>query len=194
VKRSTFLFAFVDYLFFLVINILFILSLASMSVKKPDANVLERAEFVITLEWNDDANADVDLWMADPKGGIVYYNNRQKNFMTLDRDDLGHSTDTTLVDGEKQVIAINREVITIRGVLPGEYIINAYLYGRFDTGPLNVKVNVTKLQPFAQVYRGTVIMNDIGEERTMVRFIMDEKGVVTGVNTLPEETLVRRER
>jgi hypothetical protein len=37
-------------------------------------------------------------------------------------------------------------------------------------------------------------MNDIGEERTMVRFIMDEKGVVTGVNTLPEETLVRRER
>ncbi|MDO8360864.1 MAG: hypothetical protein Q7T08_12625 [Devosia sp.] len=44
--------------------------------------------------------------------------------MTLDRDDRGNFLDTVEVNGTKVQIALNQETVSVRGIVPGEYIVN----------------------------------------------------------------------
>jgi len=49
--------------------------------------------------------------------------------MHLDKDDLGYANDVVYnANGKISKVNINREVVTIRGIIPGEYIINAHHY------------------------------------------------------------------
>ena len=99
---------------------LFIFYAMLITQQKPkEGNVIEKAEYIITMEWDDNSMSDIDLWVSDPKGGIVFFGRKSINFLNLDRDDLGGSTDTVDVDGEKKIIPINREVVTIRGIIKG---------------------------------------------------------------------------
>ena len=46
----------------------------------------------------------------------------------LDRDDLGNPNDSRLINGEVVLNKSNREVVTVRGIAPGDYFINLHLY------------------------------------------------------------------
>ena len=122
---------FTDLLFNILVGFAFLFIIAFILIK-PEAKKHDferRAEFIVVLEWNHDASDDIDLYVQDPTGGRVSFRNPRVNFMHLDKDDLGHVNDVVMnVDGIITRVNINREVVTIRGIIPGEHIINVHYY------------------------------------------------------------------
>lgn len=187
---------FIDILFNILVGIAFLFIVAFVLIK-PESKKEDferKAEFVIMMEWPSERHEDMDLWVQDSSGGQCSYRAPQINFMHLDKDDLGRRNDTVQVAGKTVVVNINREVVTIRGIMAGEYIINAHMYsnsgrpvmmdGKLQhaktAGPLDVTVEVVKLEPaFTVLHKGTLTFNEKGEEQTFFRFTIDPNGKVT---------------
>jgi hypothetical protein len=111
----------------------------------------------------------------------------------LDRDDRGVSNDTIVINGQRVVNPLNQEVVTLRGIAPGEYTVNLHYYDTRNGEPVPVNVSVVKVNPQAVVvYYGTVTLVRKGDESTAARFSLDAQGNVVDVNTLPK-TLVQRQ-
>ena len=143
--------AFTDLLFNVLIGFAFMFIVAFILINpvEKDADIESKAEFMIIMEWDDKSAYDVDLWMEDPVGNIVGFPNMNAGLLHLDKDDLGQSNDRViLADGTTKTIYLNREVMTIRGIVPGEYIVNNHLYsmkGQQSQGPIEVITKIIKL-------------------------------------------------
>lgn len=142
-----------------------------------------RSEFIITASWPDQSQDDVDLWIQDPLGNILFYARRDSEIMHLDRDDRGLINDIYVKkDGTKENIEINREVASIRGILSGEYTVNLHMFAKRDSTEIPVVVEIIKVNPYELVHKQTIIMTSNNQEVTVVRFIIDRSGFVTSTN------------
>ena len=147
---------FTDLLFNILVGFAFLFIIAFLLIK-PEAKKADferKAEFVIVMEWDHDQPDDIDLYVQDPTQNKVHFRLPITNFMYLDKDDLGYANDVVKnVDGTVTKVNINREVVTIRGIIAGEYIINAHYYSSrewtrgvlstntYDTAPAVVATN-----------------------------------------------------
>ena len=186
---------FYDMLFNMLIAFVFcfIIALLAMNPKALKAgDVPAKAEFIITLSWPDYDPNDIDTWVQNPAGDTVWFRAREAGLMHLDRDDRGLSNDTITVNGRDIVNPLNQEVVTLRGIAPGEYIVNAHYYETKNEQAVPVTVSVVKVNPRAEVvYYGQVTLARKGDEITVVRFTVLPDGSVNSINTLPK-SLVRR--
>jgi hypothetical protein len=99
------------------------------------------------------------------------------------------------VNGRTIQNPLNQEIVTIRGIVPGEYVVNAHEFLAGSEGKIPVSVKVEKLNPTAAVvYYGTHDFERKGQEDTFVRFTLDAEGKVGDVNTGPPVSLVRAVR
>jgi len=175
--------SFVDVLFNLVLGVtmLFILAMMLISVQPKKANITTKAEFVITLTWDEKNNDDIDIWIEDPAGEVVFFREKEKGLTHLDRDDLGDTNDTVLMpDGTTFRYPYNQEIVTIRGIIPGEWTVNVHMYRKKSTEILAIaEVKVEKLNPSVTLiaYQRIELPND-KDEKTVVRFTMDNNGNV----------------
>ena len=122
-----------DFLFNLLIGFVFLFVVAFLLINPPTkkSDAPKKAEYLITIELDKDANDDVDLWVKDPMGNIVSFTNKMGGLLNLEKDDLGWQNDKWLQpNGTEVVIPINREVITIRGIVPGKYQVAAHIYSK----------------------------------------------------------------
>src|SRR5579862_9326676 len=116
----------------IVLNVLLgftFLVLIALALVKPEAkagSVDIKAEVLITVSWPDGLPDDVDTYVEDPQGNIVWYFAKEKGLMNLDRDDRGNFHDTIVVNGETIQNPLNQETVSIRGIVPGEYVVNVY--------------------------------------------------------------------
>jgi len=186
---------FYDMLFNMLIAFVFcfIVALLAMNPKALKAgDIPAKAEFIITVSWPDLNPNDIDTWVQDPGGNLVWFRAREAGLMHLDRDDRGLANDTIVVNGKQIVNPLNQEVVTLRGIAPGEYTVNAHYYDSKDGKPVEVTVAIVKVNPRAEiVYYGQVIVARKGDEATAARFTVLPDGSVTNANTLPK-TLVQR--
>ena len=191
--------AFTDLLFNVLIGFAFMFIVAFILINpvEKDAEIEAKAEFMIIMEWDDKSHYDIDLWMQDPVGNIVGFPNMHAGLLHLDKDDLGQSNDTViLADGSTKVIYLNREVMTIRGIVPGEYIVNNHLYsmkGQHGRGPMEVTTKIIKLNPYGEVHTGVVTLPVHGAEETVVRFTISPTGSVTSKNQRQKRFAGRRQ-
>ena len=187
---------FYDILFNILIAfvMLFIVALLAINPKaKKAGDIPAKAEFIITVSWEDNSPDDVDTWVQDPKGDLLWFRQRDIGLMHLDRDDRGAANNSVIANGRTITNPIRQEIATLRGFMPGEYVVNAHYYDSRDGKPVDVSVSVVKINPRAEiVYYGTVQIPSKGDERTLVRFTLDGAGKVTDVNTLPK-TIVERQ-
>jgi hypothetical protein len=171
---------------------LFAVALVVMNPKAKTGVIDAKAEFIITVTWPDLDPNDIDAWVQDPAGNLVWFRSREAGMMHLDRDDRGLANDTIVINGQKVVNPLNQEVVTIRGFAPGEYTVNLHYYESHDGKPVDVTVSVVKVNPRAEVvYYGSVNLPRRGDEATAVRFHVDRDGGVTGVNTLAKRLVER---
>jgi hypothetical protein len=177
----------------IVLNVLLgftFLVLIALALVKPEAkagSVDIKAEVLITVSWPDGAEDDVDVYVRDPLGNIVWYFGKEKGLLNLERDDRGAFHDTVLVNGARVENPLNQETVTLRGIVPGEYVVNIYDYSSMTKGNLPVAVRVEKLNPKVSViFYGVHDLTRTGEEATMVRFTLDSDGKVTDINNRPE--------
>jgi hypothetical protein len=181
---------FYDMLFNILIAFVFcfIIALLSMNPKARKAgDIPAKAEFIITVTWPDMNPNDIDSYVEDPNGNLVWFKQREAGLMHLDRDDRGLAGDTLVVNGKEIANPLNQEVVTIRGIAAGEYTVNVQYYDSKNQEAVEVNVSVVKVNPQADVvFYGTVPLKRKGDEKTAVRFSVDADGKVVNVNTLPK--------
>lgn len=185
---------FYDMLFNLLIAFVFcfIVALLAMNPKALKAgDVPAKAEFLLTLAWPDGNPNDVDTWVQGPTGELLWFRAREVGLMHLDRDDRGLENDRIVVNGRTLINPINQEVVTIRGIAAGEYVVNAHYYDTKDQQPVEVTLTVVKVNPKAEVvFHGQQKLARKGDEVTMARFSIDNEGRVNDIGTL-EKILVK---
>lgn len=173
--------ALLGFTFLFMVAILFMNPIAKLGT----ANL--KAEFIITLTWPDDQPDDLDIWVEDPHGEIVSYLQRDAGWLHLDRDDRGSLNDTIEINGEKVVHPVNQEVVTMRGIISGEYIVNVYYYETVTRGPVPATVQIDKINPELEtVFFERVVLEKQDDEKTVVRFRVSDRGEVVGVDRRPK--------
>ena len=186
--------AFTDLLFNALLGFAFMFFISFALIQKPvdEGNIESKAEFIISVEWKDYHPDDVDLIVEDPQGNSVYFQNKEDGLMHLDRDDRGTLADRLIIDGVNVENPANQEIITIRGIMAGEYIVNLLHYKANFVVPLKTKVKIEKINPRLEiVYFGDHFLTKTGDELTAVRFFLDEKGNVQDLNFI-EKLLITK--
>ena len=194
-RRSDIGIGFTDLLFNALLGfvVMFVLAFLLINPIARTGAVDPKAEFLITLTWPDGRPEDVDLYVADPADNLVWFRQREAGLMHLDRDDLGQRNDVVEMAGRRIANPLNQEVVAIRGIVPGEFVVNVHLYraNGGDTVPATVKVE--KLNPSVEVvFYGTVVLVAQGDERTAVRFAVGADGRVRDVNQLAKRIVPLR--
>ncbi|MCP5271263.1 MAG: hypothetical protein H6932_08515 [Burkholderiaceae bacterium] len=171
---------------------LFAIALLAMNPKAKTGVIDAKAEFIVTVTWPDMDPNDIDTWVQDPSGNLVWFRAREAGLMHLDRDDRGTANDTLVINGQQVINPLNQEVVTVRGYAPGEYTVNVFYYETRNGQPVDVTVSVVKVNPRAEVvFYGTVPLARKGDEATAVRFSVNRDGGVDGVGTLPKKLVER---
>jgi hypothetical protein len=186
---------FYDMLFNMLIAFVFcfIIALLAMNPKALKAgDIPSKAEYIISVSWPDMNPNDIDTWVQGPSGDMVWFRAREAGLMHLDRDDRGLANDTIVVNGKQIINPLNTEVVTIRGIEPGEYTVNVQYYESKNNEPVEVTVSVIKVNPRADVvFYGQLTLARKGDEATAVRFTVLPDGAVTNANTLPKKLVQR---
>jgi hypothetical protein len=173
-----------------VVAFLFFIALLAIAPQANEGKVDSKAEFIITMDWPDNHPDDLDLFVQDAAGNIVWYRHREAGFMVLERDDRGGANDFILVNGKKIASPIREEIVTVRGIVPGEYTVNISHFQAITGQPVPATVKVQKLNPTTQVIFDNVITVDhTGDEKTAVRFVLDQAGNVVDVNSRPKSLI-----
>ena len=178
---------FIDLLFnaLLGFTFLFLVAVIFMNPEARKGRINLKAEYIISVTWPESLADDIDLWVQDPTGETVSYLNKEASWLHLDRDDRGEVNDTVLIDGREVIYPINQEVVTLRGIIPGEYTVNLHYYAAAGSGPVDTLVKVEKVNPTLRtVYVRQLTLERQDEEQTAVRFTLDLEGQVSGINTL----------
>jgi hypothetical protein len=180
---------FIDLLFNALLGFTFLFLIAVMFIN-PEARkgrVDLKAEYIISVTWPDQLADDIDLWVQDPIGETVSYLSKDADWLHLDRDDRGEINDTIVIDGKQVIYPINQEVVTIRGIIPGEYIVNLYYFAAAQARPVEALVKIEKVNPTLQtMYVRKVLLSRQDEEQTVVRFTLDATGKVLHISELPK--------
>jgi hypothetical protein len=167
-----------------VVAFLFFIALLAIAPDAKDGKIDSKAEFIVTMDWPDKHPDDLDLFVQDPAGNIAWYRHREAGFMVLERDDRGGANDFILVNGKKISSPIREEIVTIRGIVPGEYTVNVSHFQATTGAAVPVTIKVQKLNPTAQVvFDNAVMVDHTGDEKTAVRFTLDDNGKVVDVNS-----------
>lgn len=180
---------FTDLLFnaLLGFTFLFLVAIMFMNPESKSGIIDPKAEYLLTITWEDFSPDDIDVWVENPKGGILYFRNTAVGLLHLDRDDRGMVNDTIEVNGEKIVNPLNQEVVTLRGVVQGEYVVNLHYYKSESGKPVDVSFRLVKVNPMLEVvYYGTAKLEDEGTEKTALRFNINSDGKITDINFLPK--------
>lgn len=171
--------------FLLALTFLFMITLIALNPPPKEGLIDPKAEYIVTATWDDFNADDIDTWVEDPDGKVVWFRNPAAGLMHLDRDDRGMAGDTIMVNGKEVVNPLNQEVVTLRGTLPGEYVVNLHYYASTTMKPVTATVRVVKVNPKLEVvYYGSVTLEQKGAEKTAVRFSLGRDGHVQGMNTL----------
>lgn len=180
---------FLDVLFCCLAVLIVIISLLHDSKKKADnPSPPQNAIYQVIMTWDDMSKSDIDLWGEDPNGNKVGFKRREGGdncLMSLARDDLGNRGD--YVEPDKNINK-NFEVISIRGLVEGEYIFNCHFYAKKDDiSATKVRAKLVKVKPAADIVEKEVVLFSDGDEQTFFRFSIDKDGNVVDINDLPKQ-------
>jgi hypothetical protein len=154
---------------------------------------------MVVIEWPSKFNDDIDLWVKSPDGKTVSFVKKEAGIMNLEKDDLGVANDSTVDEyGQRKVIYINREVITIRGILAGQYQVAAHVYSmRPKNGsnaeiPQVIKFKLIKINPYKEHIILEKFYNVRGQVITLANFWVDKNGKFVKYNTIENNIVTRR--
>jgi hypothetical protein len=173
-----------------VVAFLFFIALLAMNPEAKEGKIDTKAEFIITSGWPDNHPDDIDLYVEDPLGNIVWYHEREAGWMLLDRDDRGGLNNSLTVAGRRILSPIRQETVSIRGIIAGEYTVNVHYYLATQTAPVPVSVKIEKVNPTVDViFYDTLVLQKMGQEITAARFKLDDTGKVVDVNRRPKSLI-----
>ena len=187
--------AFVDLLFNLLVGFtsLFIIAFLMINPVSQTGQTTPPVRMFVEIEWDNELTQDMDLFVRGPNGDTVYYANKDGGYVVLQRDDLGSTNDTYILNGERIVIKRNYEIANFSDLPAGEYVIGVFYFSRLGD-PIDVKTTVRSISPHRLVYEGTAEALTPRTERTLLSFVIDKDGKVTDLNTEVQIPITGRRR
>jgi len=185
---------FTDLLFNILLGfiLLFFIAVLFLNPAKDTGKIDIDAQYVITVTWPDNSPDDIDTWVEDPSGHVTWFRNRNSGLVHLDRDDRGMLNDTLEVSGQTIENPLNQEVAAIRGVAPGEYVVNLHYYESETNEAVPVSVRVARVNPvYTVAYYGVTTLAEKNSEKTAVRFTLLSDGSIDDVNQRPKRLVPR---
>lgn len=173
---------------FLMTNLALVLGIVMLSnVEHKRKKVVEEprglrteGKYAIVLQWSEQSHDDVDLYVRDPRGHVVYFGARELGEMHLEHDDQGNWKTAPVAPTRK-----HEERVIIRGTFPGEYIVNVHMYNKRDATPTLVSVRLVTLKGLDdEAAQREIELAVNGAEATAFRFTLLENGTVGETNTL----------
>lgn len=174
-------------------------------------------ELIIEIRWPDERDIDIDLWSMAPKEiSAIGYSNMTGVTMNLLRDDLGHYLDnsksekgnfnqyTQKPERKNSFSTLNYENAYSRGLPEGKYTFNVHLFNsrEVDGGNRNLETCVPVDFKASIKYNNnkggteTILTTTnelcrIGEEKTIVSFIINDEGKVDPESINSLQTKIR---
>lgn len=187
--------SFMDFAFILICCIMLFFIQTLVKIQKKNQGIQHKAEFIITMTWDKKDVNDMDLWLKDPNGNIIYYKDKKSNAMFLDRDDLGQGNDKIVINGQEKIIEINQEIISIRAIVPGRWILAVHFYKRYDKNPpgtkIPVEIQMSKMNPEVKiVFNETREMSYTWQETTVAIFDMTADGKIENIELMGQMPMV----
>ena len=156
--------SFIDKLYILLCLFVlqFIIAFLHINPVAKEGIIDPETKLMVVMKWPELSVADIDLWAKGPDGSVVGYVNKDKKYMILERDDLGVSNDTIVINGKKTVIQRNIEMMTFNELPKGEYVINVHNYPHgfrsYESDfkeepayPIPVTIEIMKINPFSVI-------------------------------------------
>jgi len=186
--------SFLDLLFnmLLAFTALFVLSFALINQNKDQSksSVEVKAELIVTMTWPDDMDNDIDIYIEDPLGNLLFFRSREVGLMHLDRDDLGFRNDMVDTPQGPVKYPYNREIVTFRGYHQGEYCVNVHAYKMNDKRPCPVTIQVDKINPKLKTMMiSQAVLESQGDEKTALRFKLNKDGEIESSNTIQKKMI-----
>ena len=159
----------------LVLAFLGLLLMSEEKAKKFDTEGIKPPVFaLIIVTWSNEINVDVDLHLRCPTGEMVNYVRREACFANLERDARGKTSDWSIVDGKRVEVVNNREVVSFRNPVPGEWFVSVHWYNGQHPDPVAVRIEIIRLEPSVQtVFTREVVLKKPFSEESVVRFQMN---------------------
>jgi hypothetical protein len=167
-----------------VVAFMFFLAYLAINTDAKQGKIDTKAQMLVTVSWPDNHPDDIDTYVEDPQGNIVWYHVMEAGLMSLDRDDRGDYKNMIVVNGQTIRNPIRQEIVQMRGLIPGEYVVNIHHYLATTPDPVPVSVTVEKINPKVEVvFYDRPFLDHTGDEKTAVRFTIAEDGNVSDINT-----------
>jgi hypothetical protein len=177
----------------LLLCILSVTIVAAHPKSEHEGGVKEKAEYLASIEWDVNVDADADIHMLPPSKRPVFYGSRDVGCATLDRDNRGFiDSIITLADGSQTKVESDKETIAIRCIEPGHYDLAANFYAYRKDGVsqteannlgLKIHVEIVKLNPEVKVaYTRDIVLDRVGQTVNWASFDMNRAGAITLVD------------
>jgi hypothetical protein len=173
-------------LFLLVLNVVIV---QVAPVHATSSGVEEKAEYLITIEWPVDIDADADVHLMPPSKHPVFYGARQVGCARLDQDNKGlQDAIVKLDDGSTAKLESDKETIQLRCIEPGHYdaAVNLYAFrvdnlNQADRNDLGLKVHceIVAINPAVHlVFARDVTLDPVGQTINWASFDLDRAGAI----------------
>lgn len=189
---------FADQLMLMLGAVLFVAMIFMLSINPPakkNGADPPKAEFLVTLSWDDKRDVDLDLWLE--KGDCtIFYNHRECPNIGLDRDSLGYTSNQTENPDGTVAVSANQEIIAIRAIMPGDYIVGAsyFSHGTKDNHPIPIdcRVELIKINPVVTfIQRVTLNFESVKQTQNALAFRVEADGSAT-ILPLPADDMIGR--
>jgi len=187
-------FGFIDLLFNLLVGFVFLFFIAYLLIN-PIAKkgvITPPDKVLINATWEDNSNADIDLWMEDPNGNVMSFQNKTIPGAHLEKDDLGESNDAIWVNGQRVVSPINSETIHIQGLIPGDYYVTVHAYNLRNEGAKDVDVSLKTLDPYRDKANRRITLIQSGQEICIWKFTINQTQKISDVQNCERQLVVGR--
>lgn len=163
---------------FLCALLLIVYTLIAPPPAKP--HVQTYGSYVVILTWPRASTSDLDLYVRDPAGRIVFFNSLTAGVMHLEHDDI------PLDAGSGYGRGVNAERVILRGTAPGEFTVTVHVYQ--GSAPVRAHVVLWDLQGNDRLVTSRDLrMGVAGDEQAAFRFVLAADGSVRSVNHLPAQ-------
>ncbi len=149
------------------------------------ASLKTDGKYAVVMEWPDASPDDVDLYVQDPSGKIAYFSARDLGLMHLEHDDQGSVSDRTLTSHGDVTVERNEERVILRGVIPGEYVVNVHMYDKRSPKPTPVTIRLYRLKgEDTEIVSKERVLRRSGDEATAFRFTVKDDDSIGAINEL----------
>ncbi len=166
---------FIDLLLNLVLTYLILFALAFILINDTSSKnqTKNSNNILISMAW--DLDCDIDLWLLMPDGSKIYYNRRDNPPAHLDVDVKRWRRYKYPDTGEIYTIKNNEEIISIRGIMDGKYVVNAHAYDLHNVkDSINVDILIQDVGNSKIIYAGSKTLRREVVEQSFVTFTVND--------------------